>query len=57
MQAEKEALAEEAQRRIALNSDNYDFTLTAYEKSPSGAMYVLITEPRTKDKLLYRTRI
>jgi hypothetical protein len=57
IQAEKEALAEEAQRRIALNSDNYDFTLVGYESSPSGPMYVLIVEPRTKDKFLYRGRI
>ncbi len=57
MQAEKEALSEEAQRCIALNSDNYNFTLIGYENSPSGPMYVLIVEPRTKDKFLYRGRI
>jgi hypothetical protein len=57
LQAEKDALAAEAQRRTALNSDNYDFTLVGYESTPFGSMYVLIVEPRTKDKFLYRGRI
>jgi hypothetical protein len=57
LQAEKDALAAEAQNRTALNSDNYDFTLVGYESTPFGSMYVLIVEPRTKDKFLYRGRI
>lgn len=57
LQAEKDALAAEAQSRAALNSDNYDFTLVGYESTPFGSMYVLIVEPRTKDKFLYRGRI
>jgi hypothetical protein len=57
MQAEREALVAEAQRRSALNNDNYDFTLVGYEKTPSGFMYVLLVEPRTKSKFLYRGRI
>jgi len=57
LQAEKETLAAEAQKRTALNSDNYDFTLVGYESTPFGAMYVLMVEPRTKDKFLYRGRI
>ena len=55
--AEKDALAAEAQSRIALNRENYDFTLVGYESTPLGSMYVLIVEPRTKDKFLYRGRI
>ena len=57
LQAEKDALAAEAQSRTALNSDNYDFTLVGYESTPFSSMYVLIVEPRTKDKFLYRGRI
>jgi outer membrane lipoprotein-sorting protein len=57
LQAEKEALAAEAQRRIALNGDNYDFRLAGYDSTSSGSVYVLVVEPRTKDKFLYRGRI
>jgi len=57
LQAEKEALAAEAQRHIALNGDNYDFTMVGLESTPFGSMYVLIVEPKTKDKFLYRGRI
>jgi hypothetical protein len=57
LQAETETLAAEAQRRTALNGDNYDFTLVGYESTPFGSMYVLIVEPKTKDKILYRGRI
>lgn len=57
LQSEKEALGPEMQRRTALNSDNYDFTLIGYESTPTGPMYVLSVEPRTKDKFLYRGRI
>lgn len=57
LQAEKEALAPEIQRRSALTEDNYRFTLIGYESEGSGATYVLEVEPRTKDKFLYRGRI
>src|ERR1700761_2521355 len=40
LEAEKEALAAETQRRIALNGDNYDFTLVGFERTPFGSMYV-----------------
>jgi hypothetical protein len=55
--AEQETLAADAQRRAALNGDNYDFTLVGYESTPFGSMYVLSVEPKTKDKFLYRGRI
>lgn len=57
LEAEKEALAEDVQRRSALTDDNYRFTLAGHESGQSGAMYVLAVEPRTKDKFLYRGRI
>ncbi len=57
LQSEKEALDPETQRRTALNGENYDFSLVGYESTPSGSMYVLIAEPRRKDKFLYRGRL
>ncbi len=57
LQSEKEAVTEENQSRIALNQDNYSFTLTGYESTPAGAAYVLYVEPRTNNKLLYRGQI
>jgi hypothetical protein len=57
LQAEKEALAIEAQRRTALNGDNYNFTLIGQQNTPSGLLYVLTVEPKTKDKFLYRGQI
>lgn len=57
LQSEKEALTEENQSRVALNNENYSFTLVGNESTPSGACYVFSVEPRTKNKLLYRGRI
>ena len=57
LEAEKEALDPEMQRRSALTEENYHFTLVGYETGVSGANYVLEVEPRTKDKYLYRGRI
>lgn len=57
LEAEKEALAEDNQRRSALTEENYRFTLIGYERGASGALYVLQVEPLTKDKFLYRGRI
>ena len=57
LEAEKEALDTEIQRRSALTEDNYRFTLVGYQNGPSGARYVLQVEPRTKDKFLYYGRI
>lgn len=57
LEAEKEALNAEIQRRSALTNDNYRFTLIGYESGLSGVTYVLNLEPRTKDKFLYRGRI
>lgn len=57
LESEKEAGTEEYQRRIALNNDNYRFTLAGYETTPTGPAYILSVEPVTNDKLLYRGRI
>jgi hypothetical protein len=57
LQAEQESLGVEAQKRTALNRDNYDFTLIGYESTSSGSMYVLDVKPRTNGKFLYRGRI
>ena len=57
LQSEKESVAEENQRGVALNRDNYDFSLVGQEKTPGRLVYVLSVEPRTQNKLLYRGRI
>jgi hypothetical protein len=57
LQTEKEALAEENQKRTALNPDNYLFTMAGYETTPDGPVYILLVEPRVKNKFLYRGRI
>jgi hypothetical protein len=57
LQAEEDALSADAQRRTALNSENYDFTMAGYESTSSRSMYVLIVEPKTKDKFLFRGRV
>ena len=57
IQTEKEALSEENQSRVALNKDNYRFTLAGQESTPAGSSCVLLVEPRTDNKLLYRGRI
>jgi len=57
LQSEKEALSEENQARVALNNDNYRFARVGYESMPTGPCYILVVEPLTKSKLLYRGRI
>ncbi len=57
LQSEQEAVSEENQRHVALNQDNYNFTLTGNETTPAGSFYIFSVEPRTNNKLLYRGRI
>jgi hypothetical protein len=58
MQAEKEAFERENQKHIAINRENYEFTLTGYEDAaPGGLSYVLSVKPRTRNKYLFRGRI
>jgi len=57
LQTEKDALSEENQSRVALNQENYKFTLAGCESTTAGLFYILSVEPRTDNKLLYRGRI
>jgi hypothetical protein len=57
LQAEEDALTADAQRRMALSSENYVFTMVGYESTPLRSMYVLIVEPKTKNKFLFRGRV
>ncbi len=57
LDTEQEAQTEENQSRVALNQENYRFTLAGYETTPAGPAYILAVEPRTDHKLLYRGHI
>jgi hypothetical protein len=57
MQSEQEALQPEVQRRNALDTTNYDFSLAGYEPAPNGARYILEVKPKTRSKFLYAGRI
>jgi len=57
LQSEKEAARADNQKAVALNRDNYTFSLVGQETTSSGLAYVLSVEPRTQNKLLYRGRI
>lgn len=57
LQAEKQAMEAGAQRRDAMNYDNYDFTLMGHDSTPSGSMYVLGVKPKSREMFLYRGRI
>lgn len=57
LQSEQEALAEENQKRTALNPENYLFTMAGYENTADGPVYILSVEPRAKNKFVYRGRI
>jgi hypothetical protein len=57
LQSEKEALSEEDQTRVTLNTDNYRFAMVGIQTLPTGPCYILAVEPLTKNKLLYRGRI
>jgi hypothetical protein len=57
LQSEKEALAEENQKRTALNPENFLFTMAGYEVTPDGPVYIFAVEPRAKNKFVYRGRI
>lgn len=57
MEGEKDAIDGENQKRIAVNQDNYEFALVAYEPGPRGGLYVLSVKPRTKNKYLFQGKI
>jgi len=57
LEGEQEAANEENRRHTALSTENYDFTLAAYEITPDGPQYVLNLLPKNKNKFLYRGKI
>ena len=59
LESEQEALWEDNQKGTALNTQNYDFTLLAFEPATPThpSRYVMQIEPRKKNKFLYRGRI
>ncbi|MGZ4867542.1 MAG: LolA family protein [Candidatus Angelobacter sp.] len=57
MEGEKDAFEGENQKRIAMNQENYEFALAAYEPGPRSGTYVLSVKPRTKNKYLFQGKI
>jgi outer membrane lipoprotein-sorting protein len=57
MEGEKDAIDGENQKRIAVDQENYEFALLAYEPGPHGGSYVLSVKPRTKNKYLFQGKI
>jgi hypothetical protein len=57
MEGEKDAIDGENQKRIAMNQENYEFALLAYDPGPRGGFYVLSVKPRTKNKYLFQGKI
>ena len=57
LDAEEDALLKDGQRNTALNRENYEFKLVGYVSTPSRSMYILIVEPRTKSRFLFRGKI
>jgi outer membrane lipoprotein-sorting protein len=57
LQGEKDAFEAENQKRIAMNQENYEFTLIGHEDTPRGPSYVLSVKPRTKNKYLFHGKI
>jgi hypothetical protein len=57
LQGEKEAFEAENQKRIAINQENYEFTLIGLEEEPRGPSYVLSVKPRVKNKYLFQGKI
>ncbi len=57
LEGEKDAIDGENQKRIAVNQENYEFALLAYEPGARGGLYVLSVKPRTSNKYLFQGRI
>jgi len=57
LESEQEALKDENRARTSLNTDNYNFTLTAYEADAPAPNYVFQVEPKNPSKFLYRGKI
>jgi hypothetical protein len=57
LEAEEEALSADAQRRMALSGENYEFTMVGYENTALRSLYVLAVEPKNKSKFLFRGHV
>lgn len=57
LEVEREAADAENQRKTALSTDNYRFTLLGSRPSQYGGCYLLEVEPRHDNKFLYRGKI
>jgi hypothetical protein len=57
LESEKEAFEAENQKRIAINHENYEFTMIGCEDGPRARVYELSVKPRTKNKYLFQGRI
>ena len=57
LKSEREALEAANRERVALNSENYDFTMLADQSTGEGCPYVLAVQPKLPNKFVYRGRI
>lgn len=57
LSSEQEALSQENREETAMTVRNYDFTFVREENTPQGRFYVLQTEPKRKNKFLFRGTI
>lgn len=57
LETEQEASTEENRTRVALNSNNYDFSDLARQDTPDSCSYMVAVEPKIPSKLLYRGHI
>ena len=57
LEGEKDAFEAENQKRIAINQENYEFTMIGSEDGSRGLSYVLSVKPRTKNKYLFQGKI
>lgn len=55
--SEQEALTRENRSETAMTPENYNFTLLGEENTPAGRFYVLKTDPKRKNKFLFRGTI
>ncbi len=57
LEAEKESMREDNQRRSAITLENYTFQISDYQKTDSEEVYVLNAQPKSKNKFLFRGQI
>lgn len=57
LEAEVEAMQENHRRVTAMDPENYEFSLVAFERIGNQDFYVLEVKPRIKNKFLFRGRI